>query len=94
MLPQSATWARELPDNVRPVNLIEQFPRIVNLIVLEWNRPATLCKHFEDLLHDKRGGRKGFPAAVRSELAALREYYYLEVMAGKSSAAKSRGAAR
>ena len=80
VLPRSRKWSDDLPSHVRPINLIEQYPRIVNLIALDWNNPAVACNHFEDLLIDRRGGRRGFPTAVRQELQALRDYYYLEVL--------------
>ena len=88
VLPQSQRWADELPDEVRPVHLLEQFPRIVNVIALEWNRPTTIGKQFDDLLHDRRGTRRGFPAEVRKELLALRDHYYFGVLVKKQSVAQ------
>ena len=36
---------------------------------------ALIDRLFEDLLIDKRGGRKGFPPPVRAELLNLRKSY-------------------
>ena len=41
VLPLSLKWSDELPLHLRPINLIEQYPRIVNFIALEWNNPTA-----------------------------------------------------
>ena len=76
LLPMSLDWLSHLPSNVRPRALLTHFPRIANLVALQWNNPATCRAYFDDLLIDHRGTRKGFPADVRRELLALRDYYY------------------
>ncbi len=50
--------------------LEEQFPHLVPEVVAFW-RSATCYAHLESLLMDRRGGRKGFPADVHSDLALL-----------------------
>jgi hypothetical protein len=50
--------------------LEEQFSRLVPEIVAFWGSP-TCYQHLQDLLMDTRGGRKGFPADVYSELSLL-----------------------
>jgi len=85
LLPRTRAWAKDLPERLQPVNLMAQFPRVANLLAMEWNAPGTICQHFEDLLHDRRGGRRGFPVPVRAELVALRDYYYVEELVKKSS---------
>jgi hypothetical protein len=50
--------------------LEEQFPRLVPEIVAFWGSP-TCFDRLQDLLVDNRGGRKGFPADVYSDLSLL-----------------------
>jgi|SRR5438105_613003 len=76
ILPISKQWLRSLPHNVVPLALIVQFPRIVNLIAMQWNDRGTCPAFFEELLADRRGGRQGFPDDVRRELSRLRNYWY------------------
>ena len=74
VLPLSLKWSNELPLHLRPINLIEQYPRIVNFIALEWNNPTAVCKYLDDLLIDHHGRRNGFPDEVRHELRILDDY--------------------
>ena len=74
VLPLSLKWSNELPLHLRPINLIEKYPRIVNFIALEWNNPTAVCKYLDDLLIDHHGSRNGFPDEVRHELRILDDY--------------------
>jgi len=76
LLPQSEKWFDMLPVELAPCALASQFPRIVNLIVSQWNDHVHAPGLFEDLLGDRRGGRAGFPAAVRRDLLNLQEFWY------------------
>jgi hypothetical protein len=76
LLPQSEKWFDALPQAVAPCALASQFPRIVNLIVAQWNDHRGAPQLFEDLLGDRRGGRAGFPPAVRRDLFRLQEFWY------------------
>jgi hypothetical protein len=76
MLPMSIEWLRSLPEDVRPMALVTQYPRIANSLALEWNRPAACRAYFVDLFVDHRGTRKGFPADVHRDLKTLRDHYY------------------
>ena len=80
-LPMSLEWFDGLPPSVRPINLIEQYPRIVNLIALEWNNPAIVGTLVTGLLNDDPGGQDGFPAAVLLELRALHAHYFKAALA-------------
>ncbi len=50
--------------------LEEQFPRLAQEITAFWGSPVSF-KQLQDLLVDNRGGRKGFPADVYSDLSLL-----------------------
>ena len=76
LLPQSEKWFDALPQQVAPCALASQFPRIVNLIVAQWDDHRGAPQLFEDLLGDRRGGRAGFPPAVRRDLLRLQEFWY------------------
>jgi hypothetical protein len=70
-------WLASLPQEVRPINLVENFPRIANRLRYLWKNVARCEAYLDDLLVDRRGDRKGFPLEVSQELTALRDYYSL-----------------
>jgi hypothetical protein len=53
-------WANNLPSELRPGLLLERYPHVANRLALCWADKALTNRLFEDLLIDKRGGRKGF----------------------------------
>ena len=74
-LPVTFRWIARLPAGVRPLTLLREFPRIANALALEWRDPELFRTRLYDLLVDKRGNRRGFPADVQAELLALRAYF-------------------
>lgn len=68
-------WLESLPESVRPMELARRFPRIVNRLSRYWDVPAMTSECFDDLLVDKRGGRKGFPPEVLFDLRRLFTYW-------------------
>ena len=58
------------PEHVRI-----RFPRIANLIAASWVNPRDCTAYISSLLHDRRGGRKGFPPEVQQDIHDLRVYY-------------------
>lgn len=76
LLPQSEKWFDSLPTQIAPCALATQFPRIVNLIARQWDDHRGAPELFAELLGDRRGGRAGFPPAVRRDLLKLQEYWY------------------
>jgi hypothetical protein len=73
--PATFRWIAGLPDDLRPLALLKQFPRIANTLAQAWHDPAAFREYMFDLLIDRRGGRQGFPQEVRSELLKLRAYF-------------------
>jgi len=73
--PATFKWIASLPREIRPLALLQQFPRIANLLAQSWHDPAAFREYMFDLLIDRRGSRKGFPRDVRSELLRLRAYF-------------------
>ncbi len=73
-LPATFKWIARLPRNVRPIELLRQFPRVANALATSWHEPRAFRACLYDLLGDKRGNRRGFPNEVLSELLALQSY--------------------
>jgi hypothetical protein len=76
MLPLTEKWFDGFPPNKAPCALASQYPRICNLIAVHWNDHRGAPELFEDLLTDRRGGRAGFPPAVRRDIVAVQEFWY------------------
>jgi len=71
----AVAWLSELPQEVAPLVLAKQFPRIVNRLSRFWDSPRMIDEYFRQLLLDQRAKRKGFPQTVLNELYALAEYH-------------------
>ncbi len=70
-------WLLSLPEPVRPQRLCQTFPRVANTVAELWGIDRSrVTVTVERLLNDDRGGRKGFPDDVKSDLAVL--FRYLE----------------
>ena len=65
-------WIGALTESERPAALATQYPRIANRLALCWDDSDLLDRVFDDLLVDRRGGRRGFPPDVQAELLRLR----------------------
>jgi hypothetical protein len=68
-------WMNSLPPDYRPQSLAIRFPRIANLIAASWGNPKECSAYLYSLLHDQRGGRKGFPVEVQKDITDLRVYF-------------------
>jgi hypothetical protein len=68
-------WMRQLPRQIFPLETARRFPRILNRLAHFWDAPRMLDTIFEELLHDTRGNRKGFPTAIHIELLHLHDYH-------------------
>ncbi len=76
LLPVTEKWFDAFPADKAPCALASQYPRICNLIAVHWNDMRGAPELFEDLLTDRRGGRAGFPPAVRRDLISVQEQWY------------------
>ena len=68
-------WVASLPRAIRPLALLQKYPRIVNVMAQTWNDPPAFRDYMFDLLIDRRGGRTAFTQDVCCELLALRAYF-------------------
>jgi hypothetical protein len=75
LLPNTQRWLDALPPRAQPHALRKSFPRVANLIVAMWADPDALKTYFDELLVDRRRGRKGFPRDVFRDLRVLRDYH-------------------
>jgi hypothetical protein len=64
-------WVVSLPPPVRPHTTCEQFPRVANVIAESWDDASLCTRVLDHMLHDYRGGRRGFPLTVQAELTLL-----------------------
>ncbi len=72
LLPATLRWADSLSDSAKPYQLMKTYPRVANRVANAW-RDGRALSVLDELLVDRRGGRRGFPAFVLAELLALRE---------------------
>ena len=69
MHPVLAEYFEKKPD-LYPAALESKYSRVFNKIIAMWGTQG-LEEHFNDLIVDKRGGRKGFPADVAADIILL-----------------------
>lgn len=72
-----------LPEEVRPQQLAEKYPRICNRLAELWSEPELVIHYFDDLLIDNRGGREGFPLGVLMEISKLKEHFLASYVPAK-----------
>jgi hypothetical protein len=82
---EALAWMAELPESVRPKQLALRYARLVNRLCKAWKEPVKCERLLDDLMMDRRGGRKGFPLIVANELATLRDHYFKLHHNGKSA---------
>ena len=75
LLMDTQKWLDALPPRVQPHALCEFYPRIANFIAAMWGDTQSVRAYFDELLVDRRGGRKGFPLDVFNNLRTLRDYH-------------------
>lgn len=73
LLPATQRWAASLEDTCAPSQLLQMYPRIANRLAFAWQSPQAVQEVLDDVLIDRRGGRRGFPPAVAAELLRLRD---------------------
>jgi len=56
------------------MTLLQRLPRIANALARLWHDSVELQVYLDDLLVDRRRGRRGFPPEIYNELMILREY--------------------
>ncbi len=67
-------WMAQLPEEIQPRKTAEKYARVVNRLAETAAVPIKLNHLLLTYLIDNRGGRKGFPPDVRTELFELQKY--------------------
>lgn len=71
--PETIIWLTQLPRNVQPNGLVQNFPRIANRIAELWEMPLRCEKYIDELLFDTRDNkRQGFPPQIAFEISYLK----------------------
>jgi hypothetical protein len=65
----------QLPAQAQPSATCSAFPRIGNMLARLWSDAAGFAEYIDDLLVDKRGGRRGFALEIMGELHQLHTYH-------------------
>ena len=73
---ETTVWMSEMPESVQPRQLALRYARLANRLCKVWTEPLKCERLLDDLMMDRRGGRKGFPLHVANELATLRDHYF------------------
>jgi hypothetical protein len=76
---ETIKWLASLPADVRPTLLPIQFVRIANALARVWPAQRACLEYLDELLTDRRGGRRGFPFDVALEIAGLKDHYETSV---------------
>lgn len=71
---EARLWLLRLPPALQPHALCRDHPRLANRLAAEWQDASAIEARFDDLLHDRRGGRRGFAEPVRRELRRLMHF--------------------
>jgi hypothetical protein len=74
LLRTTSEWLATLPSEVQPRELSRQFPRIANSICAMWKDTEPCEKYVDELLTDRRNGRRGFAVEIVREIERLRAY--------------------
>ena len=72
-------WITNLPEDVRPTEVLEKYPRIVNKMASLWRHPDEFMAYMSGLMVDERGDRSGFSMKIALELATIKDHYELNV---------------
>lgn len=89
LLIPTRNWLAQMPETLRPQELVRLFPRIANNLGGLWEQPKVCATYLSSLLSDTRDGtRKGFPKRVAEELAVLRGE--MEAQASAAGAGRKR----
>lgn len=102
--PRTSRWRRQPPARLsvrahrliielkrigEPVSVLaRRFPHVLNRIADAWPAPGIVVDLIDDLLVDRRGARRGFPADALAELLLTRQLC-VQRLASRSGATRS-----
>ena len=82
---ETTAWISAMPASVQPRQLALRYARLANRLCQAWKDPGKCERLLDELMMDRRGGRKGFPLQIANELATLRDYHFRLTHHGKSA---------
>lgn len=71
---EAIAWMLARPQPVRPERMAAQMPRLVNQIAATWVDRQRCLGALRALTVDDRGGRRGLPASILTEVHALHRH--------------------
>jgi hypothetical protein len=71
LLSETHVWLRQIPSAQLPKHLCRHHPHLVNRFAACWGDRARVEALVDELLVDRRGGRRGFSSRVQAELTQL-----------------------
>lgn len=75
MLSDTHHWLRRVPPRIHPRHLCRYHPHLANRLAQCWGDRNRVEQFVDDLLVDRRGGRKGLSARVATELMCLERFH-------------------
>lgn len=75
MLSATHLWLRRVPPRIHPKHLCRYHPRLANRLAECWGDRNQVGQFMDDLLTDRRGGRKGLSTRVKTELLCLERFH-------------------
>ncbi len=75
MLSATHLWLRRVPPRIHPKHLCRYHPRLANRLAECWGDRGRVGQFMDDLLTDRRGGRKGLSTRVKTELLCLERFH-------------------
>jgi hypothetical protein len=75
MLSATHIWLRRLPPRLHPKHLCRYHPHLANRLATCWGDRSRVKQFMDDLLTDRRGGRKGLSARVKTELLWVERFH-------------------
>lgn len=75
VLPVTYRWIARLPPDVRPFNLLRQFPHIANTLATTWSDRQACRAVLYDMRVDGAQQQNAFPDEVARELVTLRAHF-------------------
>lgn len=75
MLSDTHVWLRRVPPRLHPKHLCRYHPHLANRLARCWGNRNQVGQLMDDLLVDRRGGRKGLSTRVKTELLILERFH-------------------
>lgn len=81
-------WLRGLSRAVHPVQLCRHYPRLANRLASTWRDAELTERLLQDLMIDRRGGRRGFAPRIAAEITRLHRYHAVRLAADRAYAGR------